>query len=69
MSYFSNLALEYEDIYENYSYPSPEEQLLWRLDDLYDILDELKKQMRLTEVFIACLMMIFDISYRNILDV
>ena len=65
MSYFSNLALEYEDIYENYSYPSPEEQLLWRLDDL----DELKKQMRLTEVFIACLMMIFDISYRNILDV
>ena len=35
--------MEYEDIYENYSYPSPEEQLLWRLNDLYDILDELKK--------------------------
>lgn len=43
MSYFSNLALEYEDIYENYSYPSPEEQLLWRLHDLYDVIDELKK--------------------------
>ncbi len=28
----------------DWSYPSPEQQLLWRLDDLYDILDELKKK-------------------------
>ena len=36
MGYFSNLAIDCLDDYEDNSYPSPERQLLWRLDDLKD---------------------------------
>ena len=41
MGYFSNLAIDCLDDYEDNSYPSPERQLLWRLDDLKDRLEEL----------------------------
>lgn len=42
MGYFSNMAIEMwisDD--EDHSYPSPERQLLWRLDDLKDRLEDL----------------------------
>ena len=44
MKYY-NTYLPYiiDDDYD-WSYPSPEMQLLWRLDDLYDVLDELKQE-------------------------
>ena len=35
MGYFSNMAVDMRDD-EDHSYPSPERQLLWRLDDLKD---------------------------------
>ena len=41
MGYFSNLAIDCLDDYEDNSYPSPERQLLWRLDDLKYRLEEL----------------------------
>ena len=41
MGYFSNLAIDCLGDYEDNSYPSPERQLLWRLDDLKDRLEEL----------------------------
>ena len=43
MGYFSELAQEYMDYDFDRSYPSPEQQLLWRLDDLNDKLAELKR--------------------------
>ena len=39
MGYYSNLALERHECDCDKSYPTPEKQLLWRLDDLYDRLD------------------------------
>jgi len=41
MGYFSSLALDYEEEYEDYSYPSPDRQLKWRLEDLYSRLEEI----------------------------
>lgn len=41
MGYFSNLAINDDDIYEDNSYPSPERQLLWRIVDLNSRLEEL----------------------------
>ena len=41
MGYYSNLLLERMEIDYDMSYPTPEKQLLWRLDDLYDRLDAL----------------------------
>lgn len=43
MGYFSSLALGYENDYEDYSYPSPDCQLKWRLEDLYSRLEEIKE--------------------------
>lgn len=43
MGYFSELAQKYIDYDFDRSYPSPEQQLLWRLDDLNDKLAELKR--------------------------
>ncbi len=40
MSCFSELALDMAEGFDN-SYPSPERQLLWRLDELQDKLTEL----------------------------
>ena len=42
MGYFSALQLELDLGYEDYSYPSPERQLLWRLEDLADRLQDLE---------------------------
>ena len=44
MGYFSNLAAEYVPYEYDHSYPSPEEQLLWRLEDLEERLHELTTQ-------------------------
>ena len=44
MGYFSNLAAEYKPYDDDHSYPPPEKQLLWRLEDLEDRLYELTKQ-------------------------
>ena len=41
MGYFSDLAQKYINFDYDRSYPSPEEQLLWRLDDLKYKLEEL----------------------------
>lgn len=43
MGYFSNYALDYEADYEDNSYPSPEKQLMWRLEDLQSRWEELKE--------------------------
>lgn len=39
MGYYSNLALERLEVDYDRSYPTPEKQLLFRLDDLYDRLN------------------------------
>ena len=44
MGYFSDLAQKYIDFDYDRSYPSPEEQLLWRLDDLNNKLEELTEK-------------------------
>lgn len=41
MGYFSNYALVFFDYFEDNGFPSPEMELLWRLDDLKDQLEEL----------------------------
>lgn len=41
MGYYSNFAIDIDNFPCDTSYTSPEQQLLWRLDDLYDWLDEL----------------------------
>lgn len=41
MGYYSSLAFDLESYSYDVSYTSPERQLLWRLYDLYDRLDEL----------------------------
>lgn len=42
MGYFSNLAIAYHGYSYDHSFTSPEQQLLWRLDDLRNRLDEVK---------------------------
>lgn len=44
MGYFSDLAQKYIEFDYDRSYPSPEEQLLWRLDDLNYKLEELTEK-------------------------
>lgn len=43
MGYFSNIAIDKEEqaTYEDHSYPSPEMQLQWRIEDLFNRLEEL----------------------------
>lgn len=41
MGYFSNNALEFFDYFEDNGFPSPELDLLWRLDSLKEQLEEL----------------------------
>ena len=41
MGYYSSLAIDLESYSYDVSYTSPEQQLLWRIDDLYDRLNEL----------------------------
>ena len=44
MGYFSNLAAQYDSNDHDHSYTPPEKQLLWRLEDLEDRLQELTDQ-------------------------
>ena len=43
MGYFSNLEIEKEEqaVFVDHSYPSPEMQLQWRIEDLFNRLEEL----------------------------
>ena len=41
MGYFSNFKIDYDE--EDNSYPSPDRQLIWRLEDLQSRLEELKE--------------------------
>ena len=41
MGYYSSLAIDLESYSYDVSYTSPEQQLLWRIDDLYNRLNEL----------------------------
>lgn len=42
MGYFSNFSIDEDTCHHDISITSPEQQLLWRLDDLRDRLDALK---------------------------
>ena len=42
MGYYTNLAAEFLDENIDYSYPSPERELFWRMDDLESRLEELR---------------------------
>ena len=41
MGYFSNFKIDYDE--EDNSYPSPDRQLMWRLEDLQSRLEELQE--------------------------
>lgn len=49
MGYFSNLAIDYIPHNHDYSYTTPEMQLLWRLEDLQVRLEELSASSRVHE--------------------
>ena len=53
MGYFSNLAMEYVPYDHDYSYAKPEQQLLWRLEDLENRREELAGKRRVHE-YSAC---------------
>ena len=42
MGYYTNLAAAFLDEDSDYSYPSPEMELFWRMDDLESRLEELR---------------------------
>lgn len=44
MGYYTNLAAEFLDEDSDYSYPSPERKLFWRMDDLESRLEELRSK-------------------------
>ena len=44
MGYYTNLAAEFLDEDSDYSYPSPERELFWRMDDLESRLEELRSK-------------------------
>ena len=46
MGYFSNISIVSTSYLRDYSYAFPEEQLLWRLEDLWDRLKELTTEKR-----------------------
>ena len=62
MGYFSNFKIDYDDT--DNSYPSPDRQLIWRLEDLQSRLEDLKESgeprkyydegLRLTDDDIRC---------------
>ena len=54
MGYFSDLAQKYIDFDYDRSYPSPEEQLLWRLDDLNYKLEELTEKEQVEDLKNRC---------------
>lgn len=44
MGYYTNLAAEFLNEDSDYSYPSPERELFWRMDDLESRLEELRSK-------------------------
>ena len=44
MGYYTNLAAAFLDRDSDYSYPSPERELFWRMDDLESRLEELRSK-------------------------
>ena len=44
MGYYTNLAATFLDGDSDYSYPSPERELFWRMDDLESRLEELRSK-------------------------
>ena len=44
MSYYTNLAAAYMNEDGDYSYPSPERELFWRMEDLESRLEELRSK-------------------------
>lgn len=44
MGYYTNLAAAFLDRDNDYSYPSPERELFWRMDDLESRLEELRSK-------------------------
>ena len=44
MGYYTNLAAAFLDGDSDYSYPSPERELFWRMDDLESRLEELRSK-------------------------
>ena len=44
MGYYTNLAAAFLDGDSDYSYPSPERELFWRIDDLESRLEELRSK-------------------------
>ena len=44
MGYFSALDAEDRPLYEDHSYPPPEQQLQWRLEELEETLEELREK-------------------------
>ena len=44
MGYYTNLAAAFLDEDSDYSYPSPERELFWRMDDLESRLEELRSK-------------------------
>lgn len=67
MGYFSNLAIEKEEqaVFEDHSYPSPEIQLQWRIEDLFNRLEELHHGRCNQETFVYsdCRLSRTDIEY------
>lgn len=49
MGYFSSLAIDYVPYDHDCSYTPPEKQLLWRLEELQDRLEELRTKKRIYE--------------------
>ena len=44
MGYYTNLAMSFLGEDSDYSYPSPERELFWRMDDLESRLEELRSK-------------------------
>ena len=67
MGYFSNIAIDKEEqaTYEDHSYPSPEMQLQWRIEDLFNRLEELHHGRYNQETFVYsdCRLSRTDIEY------
>ena len=60
MGYYTNLAAAFLDENNDYSYPSPERELFWRMDDLESRLEELRSKNAYYE---SCITVPDDIRY------
>ena len=53
MGYYTNLAAAFLDENIDYSYPSPERELFWRMDDLESRLEELRTKNACYESYVT----------------